>query len=197
MANECPQENEEYKRQIYSHDNHVYFVGNINVHNGTELLLAIRKARDESPTSSSAVSDVYLHITSEGGDYQAATMLFDQLCAMAQEGINLITIATGFVFSAGSLVFLAGNTRVIGPSTVMLLHQLSSTFQGGTFQEVKAEYENTKTLMSIIQNIYVSRTRLSKKMLSQYLKKDVMINANDCVKHNIAHCLMGTFRLGP
>lgn len=135
--------------------------------------------------------DVYIHISTEGGSYSAGMACYDSLMAFKMEGVRIVTIAEGFVFSAGSVIYLAGDVRFVGPSALLLLHQVSGSFEGGTFEDMKAESQNLRCMMRVLKNVYEDRCSIPKNVLTAYLKRDIMIGAADAKKHGVAHLVLG------
>ena len=96
----------------------------------------------------------------------------------------MYTVVDGFVASAGTLISLAGKKRFISKNAYMLLHELRSGVWG-KMSSIEEEMENLKKIMEHITNYYTSKTSITKKSLDKLLVKDVIWNAEECVKRGV------------
>lgn len=209
---------ENLKRLVTLRGNHVHFYAGVYNESVRALMDAVYSAKDKAVSALTKAAagkelegedalilgngagfvdpvpglvDVYIHISSEGGSYSAGMACYDSLMAFKMEGVRLITVAEGFVFSAGSVIYLAGDLRFVGPSALLLLHQVSGSFEGGTFEDMKAESQNLKCMMKVLKTVYEDRCNIPKNVLNAYLKRDIMIGAADAKKHGVAHRVLG------
>ena len=98
--------------------------------------------------------------------------------------IHINTIIDGFVASAASLIALGGHEVWMQKHSMLLIHQLSTGFSG-KYQEFKDENKNNKLVMKILKNIYLSKTKIPKKILKQYFSRDIHLDSETCLKYNI------------
>ena len=127
--------------------------------------------------------ELYIHITTYGGDLGSCLMCYDTL---KSKSYKIITIAEGYVASAGTIISLGGQKRQIQKSATMLIHQLS-TGMVGKFEELHEEYLNSKDMMKRLINIYHTEFngKMTKKQIEEALKHDFWWNAQTCVKNGL------------
>ena len=123
--------------------------------------------------------ELYIHITTYGGDLYASLMCYDTLKSKTYK-VN--TIAEGYVASGGTIMMLGGKTRQIQKSTVMLIHQLS-TGMYGKFEELKEDFQNSEQDMKRLVKIYHTelKGKMTKKQIEDALKHDYWWDANTCI----------------
>lgn len=126
---------------------------------------------------------IKIFINSNGGDIFAAIPLIDAIC---NSKIPIHTYVEGIAASAASLISLCGHKRFITKNSFMLIHELRSGIEG-TYSDIIDEKENCDKLMNVIKNIYLEKTqgKLEKKVLNKILKKDIILNSEECLKYGL------------
>jgi ATP-dependent Clp protease protease subunit len=74
-------------------------------------------------------SAIWLEVTTYGGDYHTALAIINRI---RECPLNVITVASGAVFSSGVPIVASGNKRLVKPYTHFMIHELSSDFGGQT-----------------------------------------------------------------
>jgi len=121
---------------------------------------------------------IELYISSEGGDVFPAMASVDKIVS---NEISINTHNEGIVASAATLLSVAGKKRSISPNSSMLIHQVTGAYWGN-YQQVLDEMKNLELIMKMIKNIYLKYTKFKEKDLDELLKRDLCIDANECLK---------------
>lgn len=180
---------EEY---IFRLDNHIYFTTDITMNNINKLIKLIHNITREFEITKISVrcgdlqpNPIFLHITSCGGDIFAGLRGMD---IIENSIIPIYTIVEGYAQSAGSLLFLAGKKRYMTENSYLLIHQLSSYGESGTYEQLRDSFSNNQVLMDRIIEIYnkKSNNKLSKKKLQDLLKHDLYWDFNTCKNFNLS-----------
>ena len=129
------------------------------------------------------VPNINVHIHSDGGDLFSGMNAMD---ALRKTRVHVTTIAEGTCCSAATFMLLGGDKRLMGKHAHVLIHQLSTGFFG-KFQELRDEVETCKKLMKTMKKVYKSETSIPKDLFKQLMKKDVHLNAGECIKYQIVH----------
>lgn len=125
---------------------------------------------------------IYVYIYSYGGDLTAAYSLINTImCSQTP----VVTVNLGNAMSAGALIFLAGQERYTHKFGTVLLHS-GSGGTGGTFEQVEAQMDNYKKLVSIMKDYVLERTKIDAKLFAKNSKKDWYIAADECINLGIA-----------
>ncbi len=174
----------EYIRTV---DNHIYFYASVNKKSCLNLNIEIKKLSDLiSNSKKRKFEEIYLHINSYGGVIYDALSTIDTIKNCE---IPIISIIEGGVASAGTLISVVCDYRVIMGNAYMLIHQLSSGMYGN-FEELKDDYENCEELMNKIIQIYVKHTKLKECEIKNILKRDKWWSPEKCLKIGLVDQIM-------
>jgi len=124
---------------------------------------------------------IHLHINTFGGSIFAAFSTVDTIRNLKSK---VYTYADGSVASAGTLLLAVGDKRFVGKHAHVLIHQLSSGFYG-KFSEIEDEMYNLNNLMKLLKKFYKEHTKIPMKNLDALLKKDIWMEADECVRLGI------------
>ena len=173
------------KFNIRKSGNIIYFYEHVNQETILELKYIISELNeillyDQNKYHSTPF--IELHLYSYGGD-----------CFMGLEGYSFIknnkipinTIIDGFIASSATFLFLGGQEKLIKETSMMLIHQLSTSFQG-RYEDLKDEFANSSNIMTVIKNIYLENTKIRRKELDKILNRESMITATDILKYGLA-----------
>jgi ATP-dependent Clp protease protease subunit len=129
------------------------------------------------------IKDLYIHITSYGGSLHEAYLAFD---IIKRSKITINTIIEGYAASAGTIMSIAGKRRYMTPTSIMLIHQLSTGI-GGKFEEIKDDFENSEQDMKRIVSLYLKECggKMKKKFIEEQLKHDKWWDANTALKNGL------------
>lgn len=145
-------------RNIARKGNHIYFYDEVDEETQLMFISEVEDAvRDIVAGQSVMANDfLYIHINSPGGVVYCGFAIYDYLKSL---DIPIITIAEGIAASAASVIFLAGNRRVVTKNSSVLLHQPSwgSFGQHRYMSDMKS---NVDKLFDRIIKIYIKETKI-------------------------------------
>lgn len=192
---------EMYDKKVYRKYNHLYFRTDVSMSNITKLCNLIDDYNHEQEIINSSLKTsivvpkpLYLHITSMGGDLLAGFMAYDYI---KNSNIPIYTVAEGYTVSAGSIMFMAGERRLMTENSYLLIHQLNQTsFGRETFHDMMDNATNTIEFMSRLYSIYLNNLRynrkkvnkedvLTKEKLENHLLHDIYWNINTCIRYGL------------
>jgi ATP-dependent protease ClpP protease subunit len=165
----------------YTHNNHVYFSGDVTPGSMFLLCKELRSAAHTLRARGCALP-IYLHVTTDGGDVSSAFACVDCIKTL---GTPVYSVVEGFVASAGTLITLAAAKRFIGGNAYMMIHQVSSGVWG-KMNSIKTQFENLTKLMDHLVQFYKQHAKMSKTALSQLLSTDVELNSTECIARGLA-----------
>lgn len=172
-------------KKIEKENNHIYFYAEVNRNNTFELIQHIRKLENENLSLAHKLCcdpiPIYLHINSFGGCVFNAFNAIDIIEACK---VPVYTVIEGATASAGTLISVVGEKRFIRPNAHMLIHQLSSG-SWGKMQELEDDFQNSKSLMEKIINIYKEHADIPKKQLKEILKHDLWWDSDTCISYGL------------
>ena len=126
---------------------------------------------------------IKLYINCYGGDVYQFLGLIDVI----ESSITPIhTITLGAAMSCAFLVALSGHKRFAYKNSTFMYHQIS-TGEWGTAKNLEEDLIETKRLQKIIENRVLSKTKITKKQLSDNYnsKNDWYLGAEEALKYHI------------
>ena len=126
--------------------------------------------------------DITVWINSPGGDCVAAAQIYNMLTQY--EG-NVTVKIDGIAASAASVIAMAGNTVLMSPVSMMMIHNPATVAFGDHAEMQKAIDMLTEVKESII-NAYVIKTGLSRSKLSHLMDSETWMGANKAVELGFA-----------
>jgi ATP-dependent Clp protease protease subunit len=126
---------------------------------------------------------IKLYINCYGGDVYQFLGLID----IIESSITPIhTITLGAAMSCAFLVALSGHKRFAYKNSTFMYHQIS-TGEWGTAKNLEEDLIETKRLQKIIENRILSKTKITKKQLSDNYnsKNDWYLGAEEALKYHI------------
>jgi ATP-dependent protease ClpP protease subunit len=170
---------------IYITYNHLYFSGDITAKSAFTLcknLRILENALKIDAVDKNIKQEIFLHMTTDGGCISSAFSIID---CMEGLSIPVNTVIDGSVSSAGTLICIHGKTRYICKNSYILIHELRSGCWG-KLAYIDDTYKNCIKIQEHINNFYLTKTNINKKLLKDLLVKDIQFNAEECIKMGVA-----------
>lgn len=175
---------------VYCENNHIYFKTDVTPESINKLCSVLRQKISEFVNLKKNLlvdnitpKPIYLHISSYGGYLHEAFLVYDYI---KNSPIPIYTIVEGYAASAATVMSIAGVKRYITPTSIMLIHQLS-TGMHGKFNELEEDINNSKQDMNKLYEIYVRecKGKMTKKQIIEELKHDKWWNSDKCLKKGL------------
>lgn len=166
--------------------NSVHFFADVTRHTIVKLAQCLDKASQYAIQHFDPASDnytVYLYIMSNGGDAHAGMAGMD---FVRNSRVPITTVANGIVASAATFLLLGGAYRASMKHSVVLIHELSTSFWG-KYSDLAEELTNSTIVMDIIKKVYLDNTKVKQAELTEMLKKDTHMVADECLKNGFVH----------
>ena len=149
-----------------------------------KLLKHLDKASDNMKKNDSYGSGkIMFHINSMGGCMYSAFSVVEH---MLRNKYPITTVCEGCVASAAVLISLAGNERIIGKHSYMLIHEIRSS-AWGKFSQLKDDMKNNKRLMKDMKKYLREKSgnKLPKEELDELLQHDILWDHKKCLKYGL------------
>lgn len=119
--------------------------------------------------------DVTVWINSPGGDVFAAAQIY----TMLRNHPGKVTVKIhGIAASAASVVAMAGDTTLISPVGMLMIHN-PSTMAAGEKKDMEQAIAVLEEVKESILNAYVAKTGLSRNRLAKMMDAETWLNANE------------------
>ena len=131
----------------------------------------------------SETKPIYLYINSPGGDVDAGFAIFDVIRFIQPK---VITIGTGLIASAASLILLASKkeNRFGLPNSHYLIHQPLSRMQG-VATDIEIHAQEIEKAKAKINAIIAEETGTDLKKVTADTDRDYWLNADEALKYGL------------
>ena len=128
---------------------------------------AVKKLSKWSKANPGADLEFLIH--TPGGVMYHGWRLFDTLRHLSHQGHDVTTVVRGEAASFGAVLFQAGDTRVMGAQSWLMIHE-PSHFSGGSLSEHKDRVNQTETFAGQAYRVLAKRSKLSVKDIEKNVK---------------------------
>lgn len=126
-----------------------------------------------------------VEINSPGGDVFAGLGIYNMLRSFAATGKSVTTRVGGVAASIASVIFLAGDKRVMPSNTFAMVHNPWS-FTMGNAEELRQTADTLDKIGTAMQATYVERTGQSEEAIKALLSQDTWISAAEALEKGFA-----------
>ncbi|WP_297832902.1 ATP-dependent Clp protease proteolytic subunit [uncultured Rikenella sp.] len=121
----------------------------------------------------SGARKIEVKIRSIGGNVQDAFLIYDALCALAEEGAEITTVCYGYTASAATIVAQAATSgrRYVASTALYLIHNATTTLDGNAFDAERTARLLDKTDERMAQ-IYARRSGRSVEEFRERMARD-------------------------
>lgn len=125
---------------------------------------------------------INVHINSYGGEVAEGLAIHNTL---KESGKTVRTYCDGFACSAASVVFMAGNERVMNPASLLMVHNASMIATGNP-AELRKQADDLDIINEATKNAYRDKVNLSEAELTAVMDAETWIDANRAVREGWA-----------
>lgn len=111
------------------------------------------------------VDQINVHISSEGGYTSEGLAIYNLL---KQSKAKIVTYCDGFACSAASLIFMAGDERVMGIASALMIHNAWCGASGNSAQ-LRQQADVLDKISTIAGNVYAKKVTISRDELDTML----------------------------
>ena len=141
----------------------------------------------------SGTGDITVWINSPGGDCVAAAQIYNMLTNY--KGKVTVKI-DGIAASAASVIAMAGDTVLVSPVSMLMIHN-PATMAWGDHAEMQKAMDMLSEVKESIINAYVLKTGLSRPKLSHLMDAETWMDANKAVELGFADDIMARAKTEP
>lgn len=138
-------------------------------------------------------SSITVHINSVGGSFYAGLAIYNRLRSLGALGANITTINDSLAASAGSIIFMAGDTRKAYAGSNLMVHGVMGFLYG--YYNVGDLKTTIKTLQAhdkALVAVYKEATGLDEETIRSAISKDTYMTGQEAVDNGWAHEVIGS-----
>lgn len=118
---------------------------------------------------------INVHINSYGGDVSEGLAIYNTL---KNHKAQIVTICDGFVCSAASVIFMAGDVRIMNEASLLMIHN-PWTYARGNAEDFRKQAENLDKIAQASINAYMSKVNIPEDEVKQLLNDETWITAQE------------------
>lgn len=128
------------------------------------------------------VDEITVHINSYGGEVAEGLAIHNSL---KNSKAKIRTVCDGFACSAASVVFMAGEERMMNPASLLMIHNAWSCASGNA-AELRKAADDLDAISKTAAEVYKARISLSDEELTALLDDETWIVPQDAVDWGFA-----------
>lgn len=126
--------------------------------------------------------EITVHINSYGGEVAEGLAIHNSL---KNSKAKIRTVCDGFACSAASVVFMAGEERMMNPASLLMIHNAWS-YASGNAAELRKAADDLDAISKTAAEAYRARINLSDEELAELLDNETWIVPKDAVDWGFA-----------
>lgn len=127
-------------------------------------------------------SKINVYINSYGGETAEGLAIYN---ALKRQTAEITTYCDGFACSAASIVFMAGNIRIMGDASLLMIHNAWTTAQGNA-NELRKVADDLDTISAAAAQAYQSVVSIDIDTLQSLLDNETWISPEEAVMMGFA-----------
>lgn len=127
-----------------------------------------------------------VHINSYGGDVSEGLAIYNVL---KNSQIKITTHCDGFACSAASVIFMAGDERIMNSASLLMIHNAWSRVSGDA-NEFRKKAEDLDKITQASINAYMSRVKITEDELKEKMDKESWLTAEEALTDGFATQIM-------
>ena len=135
---------------------------------------------------------INVHINSYGGDVSEGLAIYNVL---KNSRAKVTTYCDGFACSAASVIFMAGEERIMNSASLLMIHNAWS-YASGNAEDFRKQAEDLDKITQASVNAYMSRVWITEEELKQKMKEETWLTADEAVADGFATKILETEESG-
>lgn len=128
------------------------------------------------------VDQVNVHINSYGGDVSEGLAIYNVL---KNSKAKVTTYCEGFACSAASVIFMAGDERVMNDASLLMIHNAWS-YASGDANEFRKKADDLEKITQASINAYMNRIWITEEELKEKMNVETWITAEEALTDGFA-----------
>jgi len=129
---------------------------------------------------------IKVRINSYGGDVSEALAIYNSL---KNHPAKVVTVCDGFACSAASVVFMAGDERIMNKSSLLMIHNAWSSASGNA-KELRKAADDLEKISAAAAGTYREVMTISEDELEKLLDEETWILPEDALAYGFATSVM-------
>lgn len=128
------------------------------------------------------VSVIHVHISSYGGEVKEGLAIYNALRA---HKAKIITYCDSFACSIASVIFMAGDERIMNAASLLMVHN-AWTYASGNAAELRKQADDLEVITSASVEAYKARASISEEEIRELMDNESWIAPAKAVEYGFA-----------
>ncbi len=125
---------------------------------------------------------INVHLNSTGGSVGEGLAIYNVL---KNSKAQVVTYCDGFACSAASVIFMAGDRRIMNDASLLMIHN-AWTYGEGNSAELRKQAEDLDKINQASVKAYMSRIAIKEEELKKLMDDETWLTAEESVKYGFA-----------
>ena len=134
------------------------------------------------------VSEINVYINSYGGEVAEGLAIYN---ALKRHNAKIKTYCDGFACSIASVIFMAGDERVMGESSLLMIHN-AWTWAQGNAEELRKQADDLEKITQASVNAYKAHSTLSEEDIKALMDNETWILPEEATEWGFATAIEKT-----
>lgn len=136
----------------------------------------------------SDVDTINVNINSYGGEVAEGLAIYN---ALKRHKARIVTRCDGFACSIASVIFMAGDDRVMNEASLLMIHN-AWTWAKGNAAELRKQAEDLDTITQASKNAYLASVTIAEDELSALMDAEKWVTPQEALEWGFATCIEGS-----
>lgn len=128
------------------------------------------------------VAKINVHISSYGGEVKEGLAIYNALRA---HNAKIVTYCDSFACSIASVIFMAGDERIMNAASLLMIHNAWTVAQGNS-EELRKMADDLEVITSASVEAYKARATISEKEIRKMMDNETWITPEKAVEYGFA-----------
>ena len=129
------------------------------------------------------VDTINVNINSYGGSVKEGLAIHN---ALKRHSARIVTRCDGFACSIASVIFMAGDERIMYDSSLLMIHNAWTSVWGANAAELRKQADDLDTITQASKNAYMAHVSISEEELSALMDAETWIPAQEALDMGFA-----------
>lgn len=134
------------------------------------------------------VDTINVHINSYGGEVAEGLAIYN---ALRNHKAKVVTYNDGFACSISSVIFMAGDERVMSKASLLMIHNAWIDGVQGNAQELRKQAEDLDKITSASINAYMEHVNITKQQLKNLMNRETWLTYEEALEMGFATSVDG------
>lgn len=126
--------------------------------------------------------EINVYINSYGGEVAEGLAIYN---ALKRHKAKINTFCDGFACSIASVIFMAGDERIMSPESLLMIHN-AWTYASGNAQELRKQADDLEVITSASIAAYTERVKITEDEVKELMDAETWMDAKTAVQKGFA-----------